>query len=77
MSETKCNNCGKPHHSLPDVCFLSAFLGMLVHERECNLEWALGALATTNVDMFWDDIAPILDRLEEGHYEIDDSEEGE
>lgn len=77
----KCNNCLRTHRKLPDVCIPGALIGYIVSGREGGItggrhvplteKEAIAMLASDlNVDQLWDDIAEILDRIEEGYYDF-------
>lgn len=69
MSDSKCTNCLTRHKVTPDVCIPAALLGVAVHERQTVSDFeAESLLANLNADRLWDDIAPIIDRLEKGEY---------
>lgn len=69
MTSTKCSQCTDEHRSIPDVCVLSAFAGVSLFSRESlNDEQARNIIANTNPDHLWDDLGPILDKLEAGFY---------
>ena len=66
----ECPNCGASHvEDHPhDGCMLHAVISVL-RGRENMTEDALQKLhAETNVDALWDDIGPVLDKLEAGGY---------
>lgn len=68
----KCNNCGRTHEIFLDVCIADAFLGVSLHSRGSLTEkQAAIILAGMDAAAFWDDVGPIIDRLEEGYYNID------
>ncbi|MBX3289976.1 MAG: hypothetical protein KF855_11600 [Acidobacteria bacterium] len=69
MTSTKCSQCADEHRSIPDVCILSALVGVSLYSRESlNEEQARSIIANTNADYLWDDLGPILDDLESGLY---------
>jgi hypothetical protein len=82
----KCNNCLRTHKKLPSVCVPAVLLGYIVHDREGGITnerqddpfieaEAIKYLSTTlNVDQLWDDIAEILDKIEEGYYDYAEDE---
>ena len=71
----KCNNCCREHDDLPDVCLPAAMLGVSVFSREeLTPDEADTLLENLNVDQLWDDIGPIIDRIQEGYYNINDDD---
>jgi hypothetical protein len=71
MSEIKCNNCCQPHTEFTDVCILESLLGVSVLGRESlTMEQARSILIETDVYALWNDLGPIIDRLEDGKYAI-------
>lgn len=69
MTSTKCSQCTDEHRSIPDVCILSALVGVSLFSRESlNEEQARDIIANTNPDHLWDHLGPILDDLESGLY---------
>jgi hypothetical protein len=65
----ECSNCARKHRTLPDLCILAALTGVSLHGR-CDIDekQAADIIKNTNADMLWDDIGPIIDRLEAGYY---------
>ncbi|HMM79256.1 MAG TPA: hypothetical protein PKC65_04450 [Pyrinomonadaceae bacterium] len=71
MTSTKCSNCADEHRSIPDVCILSALVGVSLFSRESlNEKQARNIIASSNADHLWDDLGPIIDRLESGFYAL-------
>lgn len=70
LSPTKvlCPNCGDPVGHAANGCVLETLFDV-VRNRQTLTEAELQALWTkANIDQIWDDIGPILDRLEAGDY---------
>lgn len=84
-TQSKCQNCLREHKKLIDPCIPAALLGYIVHGREGGIceghepiteSMAIEMLKNTlNVDQLWDDIAEILDRIEEGYYDHEEEDE--
>ena len=76
MTTATCPNCGCPVEGHPNnACVLAALIGV-VRDRENLTEDELLALhRNACVDVMWDDIGPILDRLEEGFYSVPEGEQ--
>lgn len=69
---TECPNCLEKHEVFPDVCVLHVLLGVAVHGRQSlTNEAAHVVLKNCNADALWDDLGPIVDRLEAGYYDND------
>ena len=68
--EPTCNNCGKTHAKTVHVCVLAALLALVVDRGDKGKRFARRAVARVDVDAFWDDVGPIIDKLEDGWYDI-------
>jgi hypothetical protein len=63
-----CPNCNHPVEDHPaNGCVLAAFIRVL-EDRGVDKAKLEKLHAECWVDNLWDDVGPILDRLEEGHY---------
>lgn len=73
---SRCPNCYETVQDHPqNGCVLAALI-QVVRERGSRTDAELLALhADANVDAMWDDIGPIIDRLEDGAYTITGDEE--
>jgi hypothetical protein len=68
-NKTLCANCVRNHDEVDDICVLSVLVGVSLQSRQSITdEQAIDIIKNTNADMLWDDIGPIIDRLEEGYY---------
>jgi hypothetical protein len=66
----KCPNCCAEIDTHPrDECILYVFMTVLRDRGNLDDEQLAEIHANCAVDMMWDDIGPILDRLEEGYYD--------
>lgn len=63
-----CPNCNSPVKGHPDnSCVLNALIGVL-RERGVPAKKLEKLHAACWIDNVWDDIGPIMDRLEDGYY---------
>lgn len=67
MSE--CPNCGCLVEDHPgNRCVLNAFIGIIRDRGNLSEDKLLALHHNACFDVLWDDLSPILDRLEEGFY---------
>ena len=71
-----CPNCAEhPVDNHPQTGCMLAALIQIIEERGGHSATELQVLhANTNVDALWDDIGPIIDRLEHGEYNVEDEQ---
>lgn len=64
-----CPNCSCPVKTHPrNDCVLAAFVGILRDRGNLSEEKLRAIHCKADMHVFWDDLGPILDRLEEGFY---------
>jgi len=69
-----CPNCLAPVANHPDTaCVLGALIA-LIRDRQSVPERRLRKIhADTDVDAMWEDIGPVIDKLEAGGYSLPDN----
>lgn len=69
MEPSLCPNCRQPVADHPENGCVLAALIQVIREREAMSEEKLRELhASTDTDQLWEDLGPLVDRLEEGEY---------
>ena len=67
------NCCTNPIVDHPEnSCVLGAFIQIVRERANLTEEQVLALHRDANADQLWDDIGPIIDRLEAGHYTWED-----
>jgi hypothetical protein len=64
----ECPNCFRQHRKLKEVCMTRAFAAMLLDDLD--EKQAAELMYDLDVNTFWDDVGPIIDRLRDGHYRV-------
>lgn len=65
----QCPNCLENLDEHPENgCVLHAFIAVLFDRGNLSEEQLAKLHADTDVDLFWNDLGPILDKLENGEY---------
>ncbi len=68
----KCPNCGHSIQNHPNNgCVLHAFIGVLAERENLGRKKLDDLHAQADVDKLWEDLGPILDKLEAGGYSAD------
>lgn len=65
-----CPNCSRPmekNHPI-DVCLVAALFGVVRDRGNKTDDRIKKLMRDVNVDLLWDDLGPLIDRLEKGYY---------
>jgi hypothetical protein len=63
-----CNNCFQEHEELVEVCIPATLLAAsesIPDERKAEI------LKNIDTDLFWEDMGKIVDKLEDGYYDME------
>jgi hypothetical protein len=70
-----CPNCYAPvEEHEANGCVLAALMQLVRDRGNLDDEALLNLHANANADAFWDDLGPIIDGLEDGHYTTKEEE---